>query len=333
VTDPQLKATTKINLVTRSLARSQDHNGYYQTFTNDAFGSLLSVIDNASPSNALFSATYQYGIGAFQVTSTDSDLGARSNTYDALGELTAYTDANSQNFSVMYDALSRPVTRTEKFQNSQVDLATTWTWGNTATSYNIGKLQSVSAASAVGTHWEVYGYDSKTRLSTDQITIPGDATYTYTSTYNATTGLLDTLQYPVSTSSYQMKLQYIYANGILQKISDVAAGTQYWLANTANPRGQLTQETLGNGVIVDHSFDAVTGWVGSVQAGVGGGSALQNNSYAFDYVGNLIERQSNNTPGLTENLYYDNLYRLDHSTLNGTLNLQMMYDVESGQLI
>jgi RHS repeat-associated protein len=315
--DPQGMVTTKMNLVTGNLARSQDYTGYYQTFTYDAFGSLLSVVDNASPANTLFTATYQYGIGAFQVTSLDADLGSQSNTYDALGELTAYTDAKGQNFSALYDALSRPTNRTEP------DLTTIWTWGNTASNFNIGQLQSVTAASSVGTYSEAYSYDSKTRLSTEQITIPGDAAYTYTLTYNATTGLLNTLQYPVSTSGYQLQLQYAYQNGILQQVSDATTGTHYWTANTMNPQGQLTQETLGNGVVVNRALDAVTGWVSSIQAGVGGGAALQNNSYLFDVMGNLTQRQDSNL-GVTENVYPDKLYRLDHTV--GDTNTQMTYD-------
>jgi len=141
--------------------------------------------------------------------------------------------------------------------------------------------------------------------------------------YNPTTGLLDTLQYPVSTAGYQLKLQYAYQNGILHQISDVAAGTHYWTANAINPRGQYTQETLGNNVVVNHALDAVTGWVSSIQAGVGGGAALQNNSYLFDYVGNLTQRQDNNA-GVTENVFPDNLYRLDHTV--GDSSTVMSYD-------
>jgi hypothetical protein len=81
-------------------------------------------------------------------------------------------------------------------------------------------------------------YDSTGRFSTETIAVPGDASYTYTITYNPTTGLLDTLQYPISTASYQMKLQYGYTNGILQHITDISPGglgTVYWAANTMNP--------------------------------------------------------------------------------------------------
>jgi RHS repeat-associated protein len=315
VTDAKNNTTTKITQVTGNLGRTQDPSGYYINFNYDAFGALLSATDSLS--NTLSTMTYAYGLGAFRLSYADTDLGARTYTTDALGEITAYSDAKGQNFSVNYDALSRLTSRTEP------DLTTTWTWGSTAASYNIGRLQSIASVDSVGTRTESFTYDNKTRLSTDQITIPGDAAYTYTLTYNATTGLLDTLQYPVSTSSYQMKLQYAYANGILNQISDVTTGVHYWTANSENPRGQLTQETLGNGVVVNHAFDAVTGWVGTIQAGLGTGSALQNNAYVFDEVGNLAQRQDYNS-GVTESVYPDNLNRLSYTV--GDTNTQMTYD-------
>jgi len=273
-------------------------------------------------SNILFTANYVYGVSAFQTSSTDADLGVRMYTHDALGEVTAYSDANSQSFSVTYDKLSRPLVRTEP------DLTTAYTWGNTASLYNIGKLQSVTAAGSVGTYTDAYSYDSKTRMSVDSRTLPGDTTYTYTWSYSPTTGFLNTLQYPLSTPSYQLSLQYGYTYGILNSITDTQAGTVYWTANTTNPRGQVTKETLGNGVVANRTYDAVTGWVGAIQAGVGSGAALQNGAFLYDDLGDVIQRQDNNQ-GLTENFYYDTDYRLDHSTLNSSTNLQMTYD--SGQ--
>jgi len=97
----------------------------------------------------------------------------------------------------------------------------------------------------------------------------------------------------------------------------------YHASNTVNPRGQLTQETLGNGVVVNHALDAVTGWIGTIQAGVGSGSGLQNNAYLFDEVGNLAQRQDFNS-GVTESVYPDNLNRLGYTV--GDSNTQMSYD-------
>jgi RHS repeat-associated protein len=322
VTDPQGKVTTRYMSPVGTLLRSQDHDNYYQSFNYDAFGSLVGVSDSLS--NQLFTAAYDYGIGAFQRDVTDADLDVstaqgqhRHFNYDALGELVSWTDAKNQSFSETYDALSRPLVRSEP------DLTTTWTWGNSAADHNIGKLAGVSANS----YAESYTYDAIGRQASRLVTIPSDGTYEYDLSYSSTTGLLDTLTYPVSTSGYRLKLQYSYQSGYQHSISDFNEGTVFWQANSINARGQVTQETLGNNVITNRAFDAVTGLPSSVTSGVsgGGGTELQNDSYLFDQVGNLIQRQNGNT-SLTESFYYDDVYRLDHSTLNGTTNLQMHYD-------
>ena len=84
---------------------------------------------------------------------------------------------------------------------------------------------------------------------------------------------------------------------------------------------------MGNGIETTRAFDAVTGWLSSIQSEPTGGSttAAQNLSYLYDEAGDVTQRQDNNA-GLTENLYYDNDYRLNTSKLNGTQNLAITYD-------
>ncbi|MGB6354677.1 MAG: RHS repeat-associated core domain-containing protein, partial [Steroidobacteraceae bacterium] len=324
ITDPQSKVTTQIALVTGKLARTMDNNGYYVNFNRDAFGSVLSTSDSLS--NTLTTKAYQYGIKPFVVSSTDIDLGNRAYSVDALGEVTGYTDAKNQSFSFIYDALSRPTSRTEP------DLTSTWVWGNTAASFNIGKLASVTSTATAGTYSESYTYDSVGRLSGETITLPTDGTPAFAYVYNATTGLLSTLTYPPSfPTTYRLTAGYTYQYGILQQIVDSSTPTTiWWQANTMNPQGQVTEETTealaGDPQIVStRVYDSVTGWLTSTQTGVGGGVTLQNEDYAYDEMGNVIQRQNNNL-GLTENFYYDSLYRLDHSILGATTNLQMAYD-------
>jgi RHS repeat-associated protein len=290
----------------------------------DAAGTETGITDSLG--NNLWAGTYSYGVAPFLLTATDKDLGAWAYTHNALGELTAWSDANKHSFSETYDVLSRPLTRVEP------DLFTQWTWGASAANHNIGKLQSVCTGTGGSCSSSDYSesetYDSLGRQSQRTIAIPvAQGTFTYTWSYNATTGLLDALTYPVSTSGYALKLKYGYLYGVLQSVTDVSdsPNVTFWTANTMNPRSQITQATFGNGVVIKRSFDAVTGWVGNVQAGKGGGAALQNQSYLFDDVGNLTQRQDNNR-GLSENVYYDNVYRFGHSTLNGTINLAVTYD-------
>ena len=318
ITDPYGNTKTLITDVNGKLRETTDALGYTITRAYDAAGTLTGITDSAS-NTLLSNVAVAYGIKPFITAANDADLGAWTYSYDSLGERIGWTDAKGQSFSMTYDAQSRPVTRSEP------DLTTTWTWGNSASSDNIGKLASVTAASILGTYQETYTFDGLSRPSSTVITIPGDQSYTYTKSYNAATGRLGTLTYPLSSSGYQLALNYTFTNGILSALTDASTQTVYWSANASNARGQITEETLGNDVVTSRNFDAVTGWLGSIGAGVGAGStALQNTAYLYDEMGNLVQQQDNNR-GLTEDFYYDNDYRLSYSTLNGTQNLNLVY--------
>ncbi len=110
-------------------------------------------------------------------------------------------------------------------------------------------------------------------------------------------------------------------------------GLLFWQANAMNSRGQVTQEALNNGtVLTNRSYDAVTGWVNSIQSGPSSTpTSVQNEAYLFDKMGNLIQRQ-NNALTLTESFCYDNVYRLTKSALSGDAscttgnNLTVTYD-------
>lgn len=330
ITDADGHPKTLVYDVNGWLRQTKDATGYAITLGYDAAGSHVLTTDNQGNDGrsnpALYSATVQYGIAPFTVMATDADLGKWLYTVDPLGELTAWTDAKGQNFSAKYDALSRMTDRYEP------DLYSHWTWGTTATANDIGQLQS--ACTGTGTspnactpstgYSENEIYDIAARLYQRSITIPGDATYTYTQTYNAD-GLPDILTYPVSTGGYALALKFGYAYGLLNSITDTSdsPNVTLWTANTMDARGQYAQETFGNGVVVNHAFDPVTGLPQSITAGVGGGAALQNNSYLFDAVGNMTQRQDNNA-GTTENVYPDSLNRLDHTV--GDTNTAMTYD-------
>jgi RHS repeat-associated protein len=336
VTDAQLKVSRKTYDVAGLLRRSEDHTGYVQSFTYDSFGSVTSITDSAS--RTLFSATYDYGVGAFQRTRIDRSLGSSSSTYNALGELQTHTDAKNQTFAMTYDALSRPVTRRDRVTGETTqESKTVWTWGQSVTLHNVGHLQGVSFDSTDGTYTEAHTYDGFARASQRDISMPGQGTFTYNFGYDAATGLVDTLTYPVSTASARLTVRYCYQYGHLQKVAEATcSGAAFWQANATNSRGQITNETLGNGITTQRTFDAVTGWVSTVMSGTAGSPAsVQNESYLFDRVGNVTQRQ-NNRVGLTEDFYYDDLYRLDYSSLtNGsgtTQNLDMTYQDAFGNI-
>jgi RHS repeat-associated protein len=336
VTDPLGNTKTTITDVNGWLRQTTDGIGYKITRTFDAAGSLIGVTDSVG--NTLLSGViYAYGLKPFRLAATDADRSAWTYTVDSLGERTGWTDAKGQSFSMSYDALSRPLSRTEP------DLYTQWTWGSTPASYNVGQL--IAECTGTGSSCASTGYsesrtfDSYGRPSTRSITESGNpgndsgGVFLFTRAYSSTTGLLNSLTYPKSTSSVALNVQYGYQYGLLQTVTDTTDTTgtcgstcTLWTANAMNAFGEITQETLGNGVVTNRSYDGVTSWLSAATAGVGGGAALLNQSYAEDKNGNVIERQNNNA-GLTENLFYDADQRLTCAVLTSNCSTStFVYD-------
>jgi YD repeat-containing protein len=310
--DPLLKNSYRIASAVGLLARSEDHNGYYQNFEYDAFANPKRVIDQLG--NTLQSSTYN--IRGALTDRFDMDMGTWTFTPNALGETVAQTDAKSQNTTFVFDLLGRMTSRTEAEGTS------TWTWGTSSANKDIGRLTSISGPG----YLETITYNSHARPVARVVTIGGTAFTTNYAYSNIGTGDLDNLTYP-SSSGYRLKLKFDYQNGQLYRIRDFnALTTVFWQANTANVRGQITQETLANGLVSNRVFDAASGWLKTIQTGVGGGTGVQNLAYEWDTVGNLTQRRDVNQSNLSETFAYDNLYRLDYSNLNGVQNLDMSYD-------
>jgi RHS repeat-associated protein len=328
ITDANGHSRVVVKDVNGRLRVATDSLGYSVTTGYDAAGNRMSVSDSLG--NTLWSGSYVYGLQAFLTSSTDPDRGGYTYSVDALGERTGWSDSNHQSFAESYDALSRPLTRAEP------DLFTQWIWGNSPASHNVGRL--VSACTGTGGSCNANGYaesetyDSDGRPSQRSITMPSTGTYNYAMTYDGNTGLISALTYPTSTSGSALQLQYVYQNGIQSSVvanvpdtPPVTVTVTVWQANSTDAAGRITQETLGNGVVTNRAFDAVTGTLASVQSGVGGGAGVQNLGFLYDYVGNVTQRQNNNL-GLNENFEFDNDDRLSTSTLNGQENLSIAYD-------
>jgi RHS repeat-associated protein len=341
ITDPLGNTKTTVTDVNGWLRQTTDALGFYVTKAYDSAGSLVGVTDSVGNS-LLKNVAVVYGIKPFVTAATDADRGAWIYTVDSLGERLGWTDAKGQSFSMTYDALSRPLTRAEP------DLYTQWTWGSTPASFNVGQLiaectGSAGACSSSTGYSETRTFDSYGRPYQQSITQGGNpgfdpgGVFLITREYSTQDGRLSTLIYPTSTSSTALTLQYTYQYGLLNSVVDSTDTTAIcgttctlWTASAMNGFGQVTQETLGNGVVINRTYDPVTSWLTAATAGVGGGAALLNQSYLQDENGNVTQRENNNTPGLYENFYYDGDNRLCDVVLNGTATRcttpSMIYD-------
>jgi RHS repeat-associated protein len=306
---------------TGQIVKSQDMNGYSQSFDRDPFGLLVRVTD--SQSTVLQS--FDYNQRGMLILRSDMDAGVSTFIPNALGQVTSQTDAKNRTAVFAYDLLGRLRTRTD---NSV--LMSDFVWGSSAAAKNIGQLEYMTGPG----YREDYSYDSKGRRMQTKIAADG-TDYYYNYEYNDL-GSLRFLTYPASVPTNpglpaRLKVQYGYSFGELTSIRDADAASgapNLWTLNAVNDRGQVTQETLGSGATTTRDFDDVTGLVASIQTSKSGYPGIQHNTYEWDTVGNLTQRKDILQSPLTENFYYDNLHRLDYSTVTGVSgnNLDLDYD-------
>jgi YD repeat-containing protein len=222
-TDPlgkvRVDALDPLGQIVRAIQASGTTDQATTSYNYDAFGSLVRTTDGFG--NQI---NIGYDVRGFKISLSDPDLGTWTYDYYALGELKKQTDAKSQTTTFTYDKLSRPLTRVEPADSGSGTQTTTWTWGTSATSFNIGQLQSI----AVGNYSESYSYDNRSRLSSTTVIADG-GTYVLGQSYNASTGLLETITYPASTGASPFKVKYEYEtankSGLLQRIKDFDVGT------------------------------------------------------------------------------------------------------------
>lgn len=305
------KVTTKKHNAIGQVVQVTDAASGVTSHEFDQFGNLRKTADPAG--NQIVST---FNVRGFKETLSDPDLGNWSYTYYPTGELRTQTDAKSQVVTLTYDRLARPKTRVEP------EGTTTFTYGVSAAAKNIGKMQSVSAP---GGYSESFVYDSLGRLQ--DATTNADATsFVISKTYNATTGYLETLTYPASTTAVpnsRFKIKYEYQNGQMARVRDFnTPSTVYWESVATNAAGQVIDEQYGNGVRTYSTYDGVTGLLGERTAGTS--AQVQNLTYQWDKVGNLTQRRDL-ALSHTEDFTYDDLNRLKTSKLNNVANLSLTY--------
>jgi YD repeat-containing protein len=171
---------------------------------------------------------------------------------------------------------------------------------------------------------EAYQYDTLGRPTATTTTIAG-ATLVTRRSYDTLSGALDTLTYPAASGMTPLRVRHHYDRGRLVRLSDADSAGTYWQLNAVDSADHRTDETLGNGVRIVSSHDAVSGHLRSRTAGLGGGSTLQNLGYAWDAVGNLTLREERNR-GVQEQFFHDSRDRLDYVLRGGSVSLDLDYD-------
>ncbi len=300
VTNPLGHATTTVKNQ-QGLAASVNDNAGTTTYTYDQFDAVKTITDSAGNVTA-----FTYDVRGRRTAINDPDTGVWQYAYNVLGQLVSQTDAKNQIATLTYDKLGRTTQRIEG------GLTSTWSF-DTATN-GVGKMAADSTSDGAG---HTFQYDGLGRPITTTTIVDGNS-YAVTTSYDGISRP-DLVTYP---SGFAVK--YVYTSlGYLSQIKNNATSASLWTANNADAELQITQETSGNGVAINRTFDANTGVIQTIQAGTA--NAVANLSFGFNAVGSLTSR-SDLTQGVTETFTYDNMSRLTNYSIAGGSVKTVSYD-------
>jgi RHS repeat-associated protein len=241
-------------------------------------------------------------------------MGTWTYDFNVFGELASQTSALSQTQTLSYDRAGRLTTRVEPEGTTTFGY---WTTG-------IGRIGKPHTISGPGQS-EYYEYDAT--LGTPTLvrrTLEGTQ-YNFNMEYD-THGRLTRMIYPVTTSSYRFRAQYVYDSwGHLSEVRDFNANTTLYTLTESDAMGREVHVLLGSGVREYRTFDRATGQLRKIDTGANLLSpTVQRLEFTWDEVGNVTSRQ-NHLISRTESFQYDSLNRLTQSQVSGQAAVTVGY--------
>jgi RHS repeat-associated protein len=342
------KSTTITNTYDGStLQATRTVNGQVQTRleTKNAMGKVASVTTQTETGPSTISYSYDadgnltitkdpaanevqigYDTRGRKSSTIDPDMGTWGYTEDGFGDLVSQTDAKLQSTVMTYDPLGRMLTKTDATGTAQ------WVY-DTAPGAGVGKLAAmvsppdpnlagpctiplvtITGGNRAGKSWRYTALGE-----VQEVDECADAT-TFASTYQYDAlGRQSLVRYPIVGSS-QLAVGYHYTSlGYLQYLTDDSSDySVLWQAKAMNALGQVTDEQMRNGVETASTRNPLTGWLlgSTATAHSDQDRQIQNWSYGFDEIGNLLTRNradAVNAVTSSETFTYDLTNRLSTS--------------------
>jgi RHS repeat-associated protein len=272
-------------------------------YSYDAAGNLTEIRDPNGNTTK-----YEYDLRNRKIKTIDPDLGVLLFEYNGFDELVAQTSNRGLVTKTEFDKLGRIVRRIEQ------EGVTTFNYdiGNKS----IGKISRIIGPDGYSISFQ---YDSLGR-PLSQTRIFSNKKFVTEINYDSK-GRLGVLKYP---SGFVIKHHY-NSFGFLSEIRNFNNNYLIWKADQITARGQLSSQTLGNGVQTSNFWNSVTGLLDSTVS-KNGAHLIQSFSYRFDPVFNLLTRV-NNKYNRREEFSYDQLNRLIKTKLDGADSVILNYDI------
>lgn len=295
-TDPLGNTSTKVFDLNGLLTKSVDNEGITVSYGYNADGKC---VETKGPRTTILCA---YDIAGNRTDMEDSDLGTSHDTYNAFGELVIHKDSHGET-KYEYDKGGRIV----KESRPDVIISILYDRGFKGAIDEMVSDGDIHSAYA-------YTYDTYGRVIKKHTTID-DKVYETACSYNSS-NQVETITYPEN-----LRVRNGYDScGIQTSVSDAGSQKIYWKLLRLDARGQVEKEEFGNGLVTATSHNAKTGTVSSIVT-----PEIQNWTYSFDAVGNLIAR-SDLSRSLAETFSYDGMHRLVSVCKNGQTMQSVTYD-------
>lgn len=302
ITDPLGNLSTKICNLNGLLESSIDNAGTEITYKYNPDGNCIKT---EGPRNVI---RCFYDIAGNRTSFVDSDLGYSKDKFNAFGEIISHID-NYGETKYVYDRGGRLV------KEIRPDVIISYIYDNSRKGFLYMTISEGSIYSANTFYYDSYGRAIK------KITTINNNSYEIEYTYNSN-NQIETITYPT-----KFKVIHNYDDcGILTSVTDAFSRKLYWKLLKTNSRNQIEEEVVGNGPITTTSYNAKNGTIAKIET-----PGIQNWSYNFDAVGNLISR-NDLYKNLEESFLYDNLYRLTTVLKNDEETQTLTYD-NAGNII
>jgi RHS repeat-associated protein len=308
-----------------------DANSNQKDFSYDARGNLIEVVEylNSTP----YTTAYQYNVFNKLTKITDAVGNERILEYDFLGRLGSVTDLHTisdstygywgyqydenNNLTLKADPKGQVIFYTydeiDRVMDADFDVT-----GSLETAYTydsgtngIGRLSSVTNTSGID---KAYTYDILGRVIEEKKTV-NTIDYDTAFEYDWLGNVLG-MTYPNA-----MEVDYIYNNaGQLEAVdkggNDLVTDIDY------SPNGLVAQINYANGVSTVNTYDPAKLWRLTEKVTTKGMDQLQDISYEYDAVGNILEIDDLSDQNSAKNAVYvyDDLYRLTSATITNTAN-------------
>ncbi|MFZ3070411.1 MAG: SpvB/TcaC N-terminal domain-containing protein, partial [Anaerolineaceae bacterium] len=304
------------------LSMPPEGTGPATRYTYDTLGQLIST----QYGDAL--TTISYYPSGLKSQMSDADMGTWAYIYDAMGSLTVQIDAKVQQTCLSYDLNHRLVAKNfiPGGGNCSTDLSSwpvryTYDEGTAQNGYRTGMTDPSGS-----TRWT---YDARGRMVEESKTIEsnwGSETAITRWTYNS----LDQVTKMTYPSGESVTFSYL-PQGSLNSVGGYLTGTTY------DGTGQVSVRSFGNGTQTQYTyldFPLNAGRLGSLTTSNQTG-AIQNLSYGYDEVGNVLSITDGMNNGQVQTFAYDPLSRLVSASAihgNGDYSQTYAYDPATGNL-